>query len=177
MSSQGIMASKKASYRPGLNPIKGLFRPNVCPKHVELILEINKTVIVASSWCSILLYRLNSSLQIANISDTNLQLYTFLLNTFMGFGADRMKVARETVRIWRELGQGQKCRDRLSRPYEMLIDADDQLRSVCHWVTVKNRALIYLWRIISLSHQHLTFKISELWSTISQNLPNVWTLR
>jgi hypothetical protein len=28
---------------------------NVCPKHVELILEINKTVIVASSWCSILL--------------------------------------------------------------------------------------------------------------------------
>jgi hypothetical protein len=25
-------------------------------KHVELILEINKTVIVASSWCSILLY-------------------------------------------------------------------------------------------------------------------------
>jgi hypothetical protein len=26
---------------------------NVCPKHVELILEINKTVIVASSWCSI----------------------------------------------------------------------------------------------------------------------------
>jgi hypothetical protein len=25
----------------------------VCPKHVELILEINKTVIVASSWCSI----------------------------------------------------------------------------------------------------------------------------
>jgi hypothetical protein len=29
---------------------------NVCPKHVELILEINKTVIVASSWCPILLY-------------------------------------------------------------------------------------------------------------------------
>jgi hypothetical protein len=28
----------------------------VYPKHVELILEINKTVIVASSWCSILLY-------------------------------------------------------------------------------------------------------------------------
>jgi hypothetical protein len=28
----------------------------VCPKPVELILEINKTVIVASSWCSILLY-------------------------------------------------------------------------------------------------------------------------
>jgi hypothetical protein len=28
----------------------------VCPKHVELILEINKTVIVTSSWCSILLY-------------------------------------------------------------------------------------------------------------------------
>jgi hypothetical protein len=28
----------------------------ICPKHVELILEINKTVIVASSWCSILLY-------------------------------------------------------------------------------------------------------------------------
>jgi hypothetical protein len=27
-----------------------------CPKHVELILEINKTVIVESSWCSILLY-------------------------------------------------------------------------------------------------------------------------
>jgi hypothetical protein len=27
-----------------------------CPKLVELILEINKTVIVASSWCSILLY-------------------------------------------------------------------------------------------------------------------------
>jgi hypothetical protein len=26
---------------------------NVCPKHVQLILEINKTVIVASSWCSI----------------------------------------------------------------------------------------------------------------------------
>jgi hypothetical protein len=26
------------------------------PKHVELILEINKTVIVASSWCSVLLY-------------------------------------------------------------------------------------------------------------------------
>jgi hypothetical protein len=25
----------------------------VCPKHVDLILEINKTVIVASSWCSI----------------------------------------------------------------------------------------------------------------------------
>jgi hypothetical protein len=29
---------------------------NVCPKHVELIVEINKTVIVASSWCSISLY-------------------------------------------------------------------------------------------------------------------------
>jgi hypothetical protein len=30
---------------------------NVCTKHVELILEINKTVTVASrSWCSILLY-------------------------------------------------------------------------------------------------------------------------
>jgi hypothetical protein len=28
----------------------------VCPKHVELILAITKTVIVASSWCSILLY-------------------------------------------------------------------------------------------------------------------------
>jgi hypothetical protein len=28
----------------------------VCPKHVELILEINKIIIVASSWCSILLY-------------------------------------------------------------------------------------------------------------------------
>jgi hypothetical protein len=28
----------------------------ICPKHVELILEINKTVIVASSSCSILLY-------------------------------------------------------------------------------------------------------------------------
>jgi hypothetical protein len=25
----------------------------ICPKDVELILEINKTVIVASSWCSI----------------------------------------------------------------------------------------------------------------------------
>jgi hypothetical protein len=25
----------------------------LAPKHVELILEINKTVIVASSWCSI----------------------------------------------------------------------------------------------------------------------------
>jgi len=25
-------------------------RAKVCPKHVELILEINKTVIVASSW-------------------------------------------------------------------------------------------------------------------------------
>jgi hypothetical protein len=24
-----------------------------CPEHVDLILEINKTVIVASSWCSI----------------------------------------------------------------------------------------------------------------------------
>jgi hypothetical protein len=33
---------------------------NVCPKHVELILEINKTVIVASSWCSILLYLISS---------------------------------------------------------------------------------------------------------------------
>jgi hypothetical protein len=28
----------------------------ICLKHVELVLEINKTVIVASSWCSILLY-------------------------------------------------------------------------------------------------------------------------
>jgi hypothetical protein len=28
----------------------------VCPKHVELILKINKTVIVASSWFSYLLY-------------------------------------------------------------------------------------------------------------------------
>jgi hypothetical protein len=28
----------------------------VCPKHFDLILETNKTVIVASSWCSILLY-------------------------------------------------------------------------------------------------------------------------
>jgi len=28
----------------------------VCPKHVELILEINKTVNVASRWFSILLY-------------------------------------------------------------------------------------------------------------------------
>jgi hypothetical protein len=28
----------------------------ICPKYVELILEINKTVIVESSWCSILLY-------------------------------------------------------------------------------------------------------------------------
>jgi hypothetical protein len=28
----------------------------ICPKHVELILEINKTVTLASSWCSILLY-------------------------------------------------------------------------------------------------------------------------
>jgi hypothetical protein len=28
----------------------------ICPKHVELILEINKTVIVASRWFSILLY-------------------------------------------------------------------------------------------------------------------------
>jgi hypothetical protein len=27
-----------------------------CPKHVELILDINKTVIVASSSCSVLLY-------------------------------------------------------------------------------------------------------------------------
>jgi hypothetical protein len=25
----------------------------VCPKHVELILEINKTVVVASSWSSV----------------------------------------------------------------------------------------------------------------------------
>jgi hypothetical protein len=31
-------------------------KTTVCPKHAELILEINKTVIVASSWCSILLY-------------------------------------------------------------------------------------------------------------------------
>jgi hypothetical protein len=28
----------------------------VCPKHVELVLKINKTVIVASSWCSIFTY-------------------------------------------------------------------------------------------------------------------------
>jgi hypothetical protein len=28
----------------------------VCPKHVELILEINKTVIAASSWFPYLLY-------------------------------------------------------------------------------------------------------------------------
>ena len=27
-----------------------MFRANFCPKHVELILEINKTVIVASRW-------------------------------------------------------------------------------------------------------------------------------
>jgi len=27
-----------------------MFRAKVCPKHVELILEINKTVIVASHW-------------------------------------------------------------------------------------------------------------------------------
>jgi len=31
-----------------------MFRANVCPKHVELIFEINKTVIVASRWFSIL---------------------------------------------------------------------------------------------------------------------------
>jgi hypothetical protein len=31
-------------------------RAKVCPKYIELILEINKTVIVASSWCSVLLY-------------------------------------------------------------------------------------------------------------------------
>jgi hypothetical protein len=36
---------------------------------------------------------------ILNISDGNLQLYKFLLNTVMGFGADRTKVAREIVRI------------------------------------------------------------------------------
>jgi hypothetical protein len=30
-----------------------MFRARFCPKHVELILKINKTVIVASSWCSI----------------------------------------------------------------------------------------------------------------------------
>jgi hypothetical protein len=29
----------------------------VCPKHVELILEINKTVIAAPSWFPYLLYR------------------------------------------------------------------------------------------------------------------------
>jgi hypothetical protein len=41
-----------AAYRTetSLSPEDG---QNVCPKHVELILEINKTVIVASSWCSI----------------------------------------------------------------------------------------------------------------------------
>jgi len=48
----------------------------------------------------------------------------------MGFGADRMKVARETLRIWRELGQGQNYRDRPSRPCEMLIDAGDQVRLI-----------------------------------------------
>jgi hypothetical protein len=29
----------------------------LAPKHVELILKINKTVIVASNWCSILTYQ------------------------------------------------------------------------------------------------------------------------
>jgi hypothetical protein len=33
-----------------------------CPKHVELILEINKTVIVASRWFSILLYQHRSDI-------------------------------------------------------------------------------------------------------------------
>jgi hypothetical protein len=28
----------------------------ICPKDIELILKINKTVIAASSWCSVLLY-------------------------------------------------------------------------------------------------------------------------
>jgi hypothetical protein len=34
---------------------------------VKLILEINKTVIVASSWCFILLYRDNPSLRVYSI--------------------------------------------------------------------------------------------------------------
>jgi hypothetical protein len=37
-----------------------MFRAKVCPKHVELILEINKTIIVASRWFSILLYRVET---------------------------------------------------------------------------------------------------------------------
>jgi hypothetical protein len=38
------------------SPVKSDFTFTFCPKHVELVLEINKTVIVAYSWCSILLY-------------------------------------------------------------------------------------------------------------------------
>jgi hypothetical protein len=39
-----------------ISVLRSLRWVNVCPKHVELILEINKTVFVASSWCSIWLY-------------------------------------------------------------------------------------------------------------------------
>ena len=38
-----------------------IFRAKVCPKYVELILEINKTVIVASRW---FLYYLNYKLRL-----------------------------------------------------------------------------------------------------------------
>ena len=48
-----------------------------------------------------------------------------------------------------ELGQGQNCRDRQSRRYETLIDADDQVMLICHWAAVNNTAVINLWRIIS----------------------------
>jgi hypothetical protein len=54
----------------------------VCPKHVELILEINKTVIVASRWFSVLLY-LHWWCTVKHKSSLNVTRMLVFLNTFV----------------------------------------------------------------------------------------------
>ena len=62
--------------------------------------ELYVKILTCSVHSTVLAFNvLNPSLQISHISDPNLQLCKFLLNTLMGFGVDHMKVERETVRI------------------------------------------------------------------------------
>jgi hypothetical protein len=82
-------------------------------------LEINKTVIVASSWFSILLYLRYSSLQDPN----NLSFYSFICiewderKTFVLFSSANLIPTR--ARLKRQVGQGEKHSARSSKRFVM----------------------------------------------------------
>jgi hypothetical protein len=71
----------------------------VCPKHVELILKINKNVIAASSWFPYLLY-LHISCSITFFSFENRVIYEIMWKNILEPGRTQIRICYMCIACW-----------------------------------------------------------------------------